>query len=569
MSSEISKNSEKLTKSDSLDRNIVEEIIDGFTNIDLCEKELKYILSDIKSLDICKDEDVYKSLVYDLMFKSNVTLMNIKYATNEINIYKKPRYSFILDILEYKNKKAYDNIAKKLNINTEYKTGIDLTDDFTLESIRYKNYFVNGVFNFEELFADISRSIVRIENKKNVYYKKEVDIGVYDLILTNIDDVKEISKNIILINDDKEKEIVLHDVLFNYSYNEIKSKYINAYTKKLATFYSNDPKYLSLFNGFGYPIKDDINVDKIEPFLSFIKDIIADNDNNVYDYILKWISYIIQNPGKRTNVCLILTGGHGTGKTTFINTICELFGRYSKTNSQRLDDIIGSFNGIIENKMIVVINELSVVGHINKKSIYNKLKSLISDDKIIINRKGIDQYSVDNVSNFIICSNDFNPIMIENDDIYYADIEVSNKVANDKDYFGELKGIMDKDFYINLFNYFRTYDCDGFKELDIPHKKIKKFVIGNNQDSFHHYMRENINDYYPKGRFSSKAYAFSAYIEFCQRERLKITYNSMQFKSLLETICCLKSRYIKEIKDSRKYYTLMEDYVKDYINNDQ
>ena len=128
---------------------------------------------------------------------------------------------------------------------------------------------------------------------------------------------------------------------------------------------------------------------------------------------------------------------------------------------------------------------------------------------------------------------------------------------------------MDKDFYINLFNYFRTYNCDGFMNLDVPHKKINNSGIGNNQDSFNYYIRENIRDYYPRGRFSSKAYAFSAYIEFCQRERLKITYNSAKFKSLLETTCYLKSRYIKEVKDSRKYYTLKEDYVKDYINNDQ
>lgn len=43
-------------------------------------------------------------------------------------------------------------------------------------------------------------------------------------------------------------------------------------------------------------------------------------------------------------------------------------------------------------------------------------------------------------------------------------------------------------------------------------------------------------------------------------------YDSMKFKSLLDGIRYLKSKYMKDIKDSRKCYAIMEKYVKDYVD---
>lgn len=560
----------KLAKSELLDKNIVNEIIDGFSNVDLDEKEAKSILSDIKSLEICKNDEVYKGLVCDLMLKSNVDARIIKSIYNEVDIYEKSTYSNVLGILKHKNKEVYDNITKKLNIKTEYKTGIDLNDDFAITDIGENYYISNGIIDFDKLFSDISRTIVAIKNTKFIYKKECADNSEYKLTRTSDEDIKQISKRVAIQDrDGAETNISLYDILFGRKYITTNNKFINLYSKRNVSFYSTDPKTFSIFRGFGYKNIDDVNMESISSFLDYVENIIAAGNKELYTYILKWVSYIIQNPGKRTNSCLVLLGEQGTGKTTFVNTICKLFGNYAKTNSQRLDDIVGSFNGTIEGKMIIVMNELSAVDHFNKKAIHNQLKTLITDDTLTINRKGLDQYTIENVSNFIICSNDFNPIMIENGDRRYVVIEVSDKVAKDRKYFGNLKNGMDENFYTNLYNYFRLYNCEGFMSLDIPDTKIKGFIIENSQDSFDYYLRENIKDYYPVGKFSSKARAFSSYIEFCYGERLKITYDGMKFKSLLEKKCYLKSVYVSEIKDSRKFYTLMEKYVKDYVNNDQ
>ena len=354
----------KLTKSELLDRNIIDEIINGFTKVDLDEKEVKLILSDIKSLDICKNDDIYKSLICDLMVKSNSVNTIIKGMSNEIDIYEKPNYSNTLDILKYKNKEAYNNITKKLNIKTEYKTGIDLTDDFTISDIGKNCYISNGIIDFDKLFSDVSRTIIAISETRFIYKKERIAKGEYKLTRTSDEDIKQISKHIAIKSSDGDRtNISLNDILFGKKYVSINNDYIDRYSKRNVSFYSKDPETFSIFGGFGYKNSDDVDMASISPFLDFVENIIATDNTELYSYILKWVSYIIQNPGKRTNSCLVLVGEQGTGKTTFVNTICKLFGVYAMTNSQRLDDIVGSFNGTIEGKMIIVMNELSAADH--------------------------------------------------------------------------------------------------------------------------------------------------------------------------------------------------------------
>ena len=200
-------------------------------------------------------------------------------------------------------------------------------------------------------------------------------------------------------------------MLFNEKYDNITPYYESVYIKHGVCFYSKSEFVLSLFTGFTFPKRDEVNINKICLFLSHIKNIIANDNEVLYKYILSWIAFIVQNPGKKTNTCLIILGEEGTGKTMFTTVVCKLFGNYALSNIASIDDVVGQFNSVTENKMIVVLNEVNAAENTaNKKAIHNKLKTLITEDINIINRKGIDQYETENVSNYIICSNEFNPI---------------------------------------------------------------------------------------------------------------------------------------------------------------
>lgn len=87
-------------------------------------------------------------------------------------------------------------------------------------------------------------------------------------------------------------------------------------------FISEDKDTMSYFSG--YSCSQMQGTDKIELFLTHIKEIICSNNIELNSYVVSWISYMLQNPGKKTEVALILRSDQGTGKNVFTNTICKL-----------------------------------------------------------------------------------------------------------------------------------------------------------------------------------------------------------------------------------------------------
>jgi hypothetical protein len=109
-------------------------------------------------------------------------------------------------------------------------------------------------------------------------------------------------------------------------------------------FYSKDSSYLSLFQSYPYENNNTYNnsTDIIKPFLDHILNIISDRNNDLYNYILNWISYLLQNPGSKTETAFLIIGEQGIGKNKFFtDVISKLFGRYAIANENNINNIIG------------------------------------------------------------------------------------------------------------------------------------------------------------------------------------------------------------------------------------
>jgi putative DNA primase/helicase len=152
----------------------------------------------------------------------------------------------------------------------------------------------------------------------------------------------------------------------------------------------------------------------------------SDNNNESYEYIRNWISYLLQNPSSKTETAFIIIGEQGTGKTKFFtDVISNLFSIYSIANENNINNIIGRFNSSFENKILVICNELQSIDnakHLNTDC----LKSLITDNTCTIESKFINSRTIDNISNFIFVSNNSLPIKIENGDRRYVIFKTSN-----------------------------------------------------------------------------------------------------------------------------------------------
>ena len=111
-------------------------------------------------------------------------------------------------------------------------------------------------------------------------------------------------------------------------------------------------------------------------------------------------------------------------------------GHFALANVDDLDKVFGKFNGLIGRHLVININEPPDATE--KFKYLGKIKAKLTQKKIILERKGIDQIQIDSWANYSMTSNNSQPIQEEKGDrrlIYY---EVNNKYCGDKEYFDNL-----------------------------------------------------------------------------------------------------------------------------------
>jgi hypothetical protein len=227
-------------------------------------------------------------------------------------------------------------------------------------------------------------------------------------------------------------------------------------------FYSKDPNYLSLFQGYQYEnnniLYNSSNHNIIKPLVDYIFNIISNQNNELYNYILNWISFLLQNPGSKTETGFIIIGEQGIGKNLFFtDVISVLFGRYAIANENNINNIIDRFNSSFENKISVICNELQSLD--NAKYFNNDcLKSLITDNTCTIESKFVNSRTIDNVANFIFVSNNYLPIKIENRDRRYVIFKTSDVCKNYFEYFDGMNKTFTTEFYNSRIYNFR-FNC--------------------------------------------------------------------------------------------------------------
>ncbi len=180
----------------------------------------------------------------------------------------------------------------------------------------------------------------------------------------------------------------------------------------------NSPSHhFNLWDGFDIPpTKDTIDMTKLEPILKLIREVWADGNEMTYEYMLNWFAHILQKPWKKTGVCLALQSPQGVGKTIVINIIGKIIGDKYYYTASSLKHILGDFNGDCEGKLLVNLNECTWGGN---KSQEGAFKEFITDDSVVINRKGLNTYRVENYANTIITTNAEWMVAVSRDDRRY------------------------------------------------------------------------------------------------------------------------------------------------------
>ena len=326
---------------------------------------------------------------------------------------------------------------------------INLADNFSSANIKLSNYLKfssnsneNIKIDNHKLGLDLRKVIGKDSESSNFCYKHKNKIE----FLSKQQLKENLNYESLVLND---KKIKLGDYLFDNI--QIFKDYLN-YNK--IVFNSKDNDNISIFTGFNFKefIPTNDQVEKVKIFFDYVKNIICN------DYILSWLSYLIQNPGKKTKTCLIINGSPGPEKSIFLEIISKIFGNYCIPSCTSLSVISDGFN-ILCSKMLIIYDD----SYSDKMSVnINNLKRLVMEENIVNNQKNKYNMSLSQVTNFIISSNYKSPIQILDDKMFVV-IELSKiKEKDNYEYFSKLAIMKEHENLEIIYNILRTNNISNF-----------------------------------------------------------------------------------------------------------
>jgi hypothetical protein len=131
------------------------------------------------------------------------------------------------------------------------------------------------------------------------------------------------------------------------------------------------------------------------------------------EYFLDWCAHLVCHPEVKMPVSVLLTSGlTGAGKNFIADALKWMVGERN-TKSVTSDSLKGGFHSFIPGTSLVVISELYEGGNYG---FADKLKTLQSEDTLLVNLKYGPQENVRNRTHFLVFSNNAVPINLDEND---------------------------------------------------------------------------------------------------------------------------------------------------------
>jgi hypothetical protein len=177
-----------------------------------------------------------------------------------------------------------------------------------------------------------------------------------------------------------------------------------------------------------------------------IEHVLAGGNAEMADYILRWIAWGIQRPGRKRGVALVLRGPEGAGKGIFLHGLLKIYGSSGMYITQP-SQLVGKFNVHLMTLSFVFADEVSGSMSLQEQKV---LMTLITDPSLVIEKKGADPFARRNWLDFALSSNEDWIVPAGPNARRYAVSDTSSRYAKDfapeperKEYFRALQAEMD------------------------------------------------------------------------------------------------------------------------------
>lgn len=186
---------------------------------------------------------------------------------------------------------------------------------------------------------------------------------------------------------------------------------------------------------------------------------------DIFDYVMNWLAFTLQNPDKPALAALVLRGEKGSGKGTLGTFLMKLWGNHGLhiSNAKHLTH---NFNGHLANTCFLFADEAYFGGDKQHEGV---LKALITEPVLMIEQKGVDAIQQPNYLKIMMATNSDWAVPASKDERRYCVLDVSSCRIGDKSYFDDLRYSCNRiEVQQQFLHMMLTRDIRGFHPGKIP-----------------------------------------------------------------------------------------------------
>ena len=215
-----------------------------------------------------------------------------------------------------------------------------------------------------------------------------------------------------------------------------------------------------------------------ELYLEHMLQNICGGNQDHYDYLIRWLARAVQQPGSPGEVAVVLRGGQGTGKGTFIKEFGALWGRHF-LQVAAAKHLVGNFNSHLRDCVVLFADEAFFAGDKQHEGV---LKTLVTEETFIIEGKGVDAEAAANCTHLLMATNKDWAVPAGADERRFLVLDVGSGAKQDATYFAALRRAMANGGRESLLHYLMTIDLEEWEVRSVPKtealKEQKLFSLG-------------------------------------------------------------------------------------------
>jgi len=198
--------------------------------------------------------------------------------------------------------------------------------------------------------------------------------------------------------------------------------------------------------------------------LAHIRENVCRHNEEWYTYLMGWFARCVQRPDEPGQVAVVLRGGKGTGKSFLAKAFGSLWGRHflQVSNPKHL---VGNFNYHLRDCVVLFGDEAFYAGDKSHESI---LKTLITEELIAIEAKGVDVEAHPNYTHLILASNARWVVPAKEKERRFLVLDVGSEHVQDHGYFRAIQAQLDSGGREALLHMLLSWDISNFNVRAVP-----------------------------------------------------------------------------------------------------